>query len=330
MPLKLYLRGDVWHYRGTAAGRRLRGSTGVSRANKETALRAVADLEARAWKSRLDGPGSILTFAQAAIVYRAAGKSLRYLDRIEDHWTDTPVREITAGRIRASCAELYPKAGNATWNRQVIGPTQAIINYAAEQEMCPRVTVKRWPVEARVRAPTTWEWISAFMADARPNLAALACFLFLTGARIGEAARLRWSDVDLRQGRALIRSTKTQSERWAHLPPELVAAIANIPGDRTGKVFGYSSPVTAGRQWDKAVAKAGLERLTPHCCRHGFATGLLQAGVDPVTVAKLGGWKSPAHVFATYGHASDDRTLTNRLTQKDRADGAKSLRRKRM
>jgi len=70
--------------------------------------------------------------------------------------------------------------------------------------------------------------------------------------------------------------------------------------------------------------------LTPHCCRHGFATGLLRAGVDPVTVAKLGGWKSPAHVFATYGHASDDRTLTNRLTQKDRAGAAKSLQRKRM
>jgi hypothetical protein len=35
--------------------------------------------------------------------------------------------------------------------------------------------------------------------------------------------------------------------------------------------------------------------------------------VDVVTIAKLGGWKSPAHVFQTYGHASDDKTLTDRL-----------------
>jgi len=53
--------------------------------------------------------------------------------------------------------------------------------------------------------------------------------------------------------------------------------------------------------------------LTFHSCRHGFATGLLRAGVDVVTVAKLGGWKSPAHVFQTYGHANDDVTQTEKL-----------------
>jgi hypothetical protein len=32
-----------------------------------------------------------------------------------------------------------------------------------------------------------------------------------------------------------------------------------------------------------------------------------------ITVAKLGGWKSAQHVFQTYGHASDDKTVTDRL-----------------
>ena len=41
---------------------------------------------------------------------------------------------------------------------------------------------------------------------------------------------------------------------------------------------------------------------------------MLQAGVDPVTVAKLGGWKTAQHVFQTYGHAMDDHTVTERLT----------------
>lgn len=65
--------------------------------------------------------------------------------------------------------------------------------------------------------------------------------------------------------------------------------------------------------WKETIKRAGIERLTPHCCRHGFATGLLRAGIDVVTVAWLGGWTSPAQVFKTYGHAIKDRTLTDVL-----------------
>jgi integrase len=99
------------------------------------------------------------------------------------------------------------------------------------------------------------------------------------------------------------------------LPTELIVAMANLPDRRPdARVFGFTNRNTVKNHWDQAVARAGIERLTPHCMRHGFATGLLQAGVDVVTVAKLGGWGSPAHVFETYGHASEDRTLTDRLT----------------
>nr|WP_082156966.1 hypothetical protein [Afipia felis] len=37
---------------------------------------------------------------------------------------------------------------------------------------------------------------------------------------------------------------------------------------------------------------------------------MLHAGVDPVTTAKRGGWKSVRHVFDTYGHAAEDATIT--------------------
>jgi integrase len=316
MPLKLFLRNETWHYRGTVAHRRLRGSTGVSRANKETAEQVLVQIEERVWRGRLYGPGSVLTFAQAAILYRAARKPLRYLAIVEDYWKDTPIKELTAGKIRASCMELYPSAKGATWNRAVIVPTQAIINHAAEQELCPRITVKRWPVEKTERRPVSWEWVTTFLSAASPHLGALAIFMFLTGARVSEACALRWIDVDFTQLSALIRQTKTNTMRLAHLPSEALIALANIPGDRgpDAKVFGFRNRFQAEREWKKVVDREGLEPLTPHCCRHGFATGMLQAGVDPVTTAKLGGWKSPEHVFKTYGHASEDRTLTNRLT----------------
>jgi hypothetical protein len=173
MPIKLHKRGEIWHYRGTVAGRLLRGTTRTAR--KEIALRIAAELEAKHWKGHLDGPASVLTFAQAAMLYRAAGKQDRFLRPIEDHWKDTPVKSINAGAIRQSAIVLYPTAGPATRNRQAIVPTQAIINHAASHERCPPIRVARFPVAKKAKTPATWEWVQALMANARkPNLAALA------------------------------------------------------------------------------------------------------------------------------------------------------------
>lgn len=311
MPLTVFRRGQIWHYRGTVAGRRLRGSTETS--DKARAERIAAEKEARAWKSHLDGPASVLTFAQAAILYREAGKPTRFLAKVEDHWKDTPVRSITPGAIRQAAITLYPRCIASTRNRQAIVPTQAIINHAAEMELCQPVRVKRFPVGTKEREPVTRDWIEAFMAHANPHLGALACFMFATGARISEALAVQWGDIDFSTSTVLIRQTKVSAERRSHMPLNLVAAIANIEEPRKRTVFKYSSRDTAKPQWRKAVDRAGIKRLSFHACRHGFATSMLQAGVDPITVAKLGGWKTAAHVFATYGHAMDDITVTDRL-----------------
>lgn len=313
MPLTLYRRGRIWHYRGSVASRRLRGSTKT--ASREVAERVVHELEAREWKGRLDGPSAILTFAEAAMLYRRAGKPDRFLRLIEDHWKDTPVKQMTPGAIRQSAVALCPAAGAATRNRHVIVPTQAIINYAAGMEMCQRIRVPRFPVQKREKIPATWEWIQSFMVHAQKrNLAALACFMFMTGARISEALAVRWEDIDFGARRVLIRQTKVGAERRPHMQPELVAALASLKGEREGSVFSFKSRSNIKTQWEGAIRRAGIKRLTPHACRHGFATTLLQRGIDPVTVAKLGGWATPAHVFATYGHAMDDDTVVDLIT----------------
>jgi integrase len=98
----------------------------------------------------------------------------------------------------------------------VIVPTQAVINLSAEQEKCSHLKVKRFPVETKAKTPATWEWVQAFMAHSSPHLGALACFMFLTGARISEALALTWADVDLPAGKALVKQTKIGAERLRH------------------------------------------------------------------------------------------------------------------
>jgi integrase len=311
MPLTIYRRGNIWHYRGTVNRHRLRGSTRTT--DKERAQRITAELEAREWKRHLDGPAAVLRFSDAAALYVNARKPTRFLRPLLIYWRETPVSQITAGAIRQAALTIYPDASAATRNRAVITVTAAVINHAAESELCHRIRVRRFPVERKEKRPVSWTWVTAFMSSASINLGALACYMFLTGARISEALALTWDDVHFQKSTASIRQTKTGTYRTAHLQAPLIIALANIPGPHEGRVFGYSSRQSCDRSWRRACVRAGIEVLSFHSCRHGFATELLRNGVDVKTVARLGGWASAMQVLTTYAHALDDLTLTDRL-----------------
>lgn len=315
MPLKLYRREGIWHYRGTIgpSGRRQRLRGSCKTADKDIAARQVAEIEKRYWDGHFDGPAAILTFRKAAELYRKAGKSTRFLDKAEAYFKDTFVKDIASGTIKQMAIELYPRCGGAARNRQGIVPVQAVINHAAEMKLCSPIRVRRFKVETKEKTPATLEWIKAFQREASPAIGALALFMFLTGARVSEAMALEWEDVDLNAGTALIRESKVSKERTAHLPRPLVIALSKVPKIKDRPVFVYRHPDDITRAWDGAIERAKIKRLTTHCCRHGFATGLLRKGVDVVTVAHLGGWKTPAQVLKTYGHALKKRDLTDLL-----------------
>lgn len=319
MPLTIYRRkgSRIYNYRGTIGptGRRKFFTGTCNTSDKDIAARQVAEIEANYWKSNFDGPGAVLTFAHAASLFRAAGRSGRFLDKVEKYFGQTLVKDINAGVVREMAITIYPKCSGASRNRMAIGPAGAVINFCAESELCAPLKIRRFKVEAKTKEPATLEWVQTFRTAAGPHLGAFALFMFLTGCRPGEAVAVQWPDVDLKAGKALIRETKVGTERIAHLPAMLVAALANLEKIEGRGVFIYQKREDLDRAWRAAARQASIKVLTPHCCRHGFATTLLHRGIDVVTIAKLGGWKSPAQVFATYGHANDDPTVTDILTE---------------
>jgi len=323
MALTLYRRGRIWNYRGKVgpAGKRrsFRGSCKTT--NKDIAARQIAEIEDRYWKGHFDGPAAILTFAQAARMYRAAGKSARFLDKVEDHFGQTLVKDISEGAIQLMAKELYPTATGASLNRMAVAVAQAVINHAAKSKLCSRISVGRYKIDAKIKDPATLEWITAFRAHANQRVGALALFMYLTGARIGEALAVMPADLNLPARTVKIKESKQSKERVSHLPVPLVAALANLELVEGRGVFGYDRSTALRNAWEAAIERAGIKRLTPHSCRHGFATGLLRRGVDVVTVAWLGGWKSPHQVLKTYGHANKNPMLTDLLIDTPRAHG---------
>lgn len=311
MPLKIFKRpgSAVWQYRGTLAGHRLRGSTGAT--DKETATRIASEVENKFWKRGLDSKEQALTWPKAVALYIAAGKSSRFLTTITRYWGDAKIAEFNAGSVRQAGIDLYPNAKNSTRNRQVIVPTLAVINHCAEMNLCQPLRMKRFKVDTKIKKPVTLEWINAFRAASdRPEVGVLALFMFATGARISETLAVKWSDIDFGKRTALIRQTKLGNERIAHLPNELLVGLANLPRDRDPFAIAYT---TARDAWARAVKAAGIEPLSFHSCRHGFATSLHDKGVGVKTIAKAGGWKSAQHLFNTYLHADEDPTVTDKL-----------------
>jgi integrase len=191
---------------------------------------------------------------------------------------------------------------------------QAVINHAAKRGYCSPIRVERFFVPTPERKVATAEWLAAFMAHAKPQLGALAQFMAMTGARISESCRLEWRDVDLNEGTAYLRKTKNGEPRTADLPAPLIVTLANLPGKREGLVFGYEGRWGPQRPWETAEKRAGIEHVPAHDAgRRLFATSMIQAGVDPVTVAKAGGWKSVRMVVDVYAQPADTREAVRRV-----------------
>lgn len=335
MSLEIYKRGAIWHYRGTVgpAGRRqkLRGSCFTK--DKDLAAREAANIEKRYWDGHHNGPGAILTFDQACMNFLADGKPGRFLQPVRDYFKETPVKDITSRTVRSMAIELYGHCTNASKNRLAITPAQSVINYNAEElELCQPIRVKRFPAQTKEKEPATLKWVQDFRAAAKPHLGAYALFMFLTGARPSEALAVdRERDLNLQEAYATIRQTKVEKDKMVtmtrkpHLPTVLVAALANLGAVPKRPLFVYRQYGHMIETWKAVVERAGMPKLTPHCCRHGFATELLRRGVDVHTVAWLGGWATAAQVLETYGHAIKRRDLTNMLTDLTGTPAAQAL-----
>lgn len=125
--------------------------------------------------------------------------------------------------------------------------------------------------------------------------------LYAAGLRLSEAASLTIADIDSARMQLRIAAGKGAKERLVPLSPRLLAELREywkrerpptylFPGKATDVPL---SAATIQKVCRQAVLKAGLKkRVTPHTLRHSYATGLLEAGVDLLTIGRLLGHSS--------------------------------------
>ncbi len=288
-----------WYIRGTVRGIYVEESTRTADRKAAEALRIRRESELL--ETSVYGRRTTATFEEAAVLYMESGGERRFVAQLLEHFAGRRLHEIDQAAADAAARALYPEASAATRVRQVYTPLAAILNHAARSGLCAPVRFRRPRATTPVRPAAEPEELEAFLAAAPPRLAALALFMALTGRRIGEAVRLTWGDVNLGRGEALIRRTKNGEPAVAHLPPAVVAALANLPGAREERalIFGYSSRHSVYGAWRRACARAKIRSLSPHeMGRHTFATWMRRyAGLDLRALMEAGGWKSVQSVL---------------------------------
>jgi len=314
----LYKRegGDVWHFEFTVDGHRYRRSAKTT--DKRLAEDIAIKAEGKVRSAAVHGQEAVLTFADALKLYADDGKDTRFTVKLLDHFRKTKIKDISGPSIRAAAKLLYPDAAPATWNRQVITPMRAIINHAADAKRLQKIKVTRFKEERERRPAGNKAWLQAFQKKAfeldMPETAAIARFMFETAARVSEACRLLWRDVDLRDGSAMLVKTKTVA-RKVFLTRSMVIEMANIRHSHPYLVFGAANRSTVRKRVDKVITAAGLPRLTSHeLGRHGFGTEMIRRNkVDIATTADQGGWKSRRLLVDTYVEGDSERDVIDRV-----------------
>jgi integrase len=258
-------------------------------------------------------------------------------------FADVPLADLRVSHIETWVAAMTQSGLAASTIRTRFANIRAVIRAAvADRYLSHNVTARvRLPrirkVSAAMRIPTAAQ-VGAAIGAADPELAALFAVCAFGGLRLGEASALKVSDVDFlrrelhvhRQvqyktsdGQPEIRAPKYGSERTVYAADRLLAELAEhvrrfrpgtdpdrwlFPGGRDDSLPIHVGMVSRG--WEAAREAAGISyRL--HDLRHFYASGLIRAGCDVVTVQRALGHSSATTTLATYSHLwpdANDRT----------------------
>ena len=323
--LKLTQRGKVYYITGTLRGGRYRESTGTdSRPHAETIL---AKRQNEILDRDVFGEKRTALFAEAVLLYVEGGGEARFLNLLLNRWGGRRIEEITATEVAQAAKDIYPGRSAATLDRQLYTPLNAVLRKAAkaglaEFKVLDRPKVKRKPVTIPDEC-----WLWSFLPHANASLQAIVLFMSFTAARVAEACRLQWSDVDLTRKKALLGITKNGKPREVALAPVVIDALLKLER-RNAPVFGYAARWSVNQAIERACRRGGLIYYSSHKIgRHSFAARLLRAGHSTRLVQVAGGWSSIGIVAEHYGHLEQtevDRAVASVGTQLPQGSDATS------
>jgi integrase len=253
---------------------------------------------------------------------------------------DVPLADLRPSHVEAWVKEMQTRGLAPSTIRTRYNNVRSVLRAAVRDRLLARdvaegLTLPRpRKAEARMQIPLPRE-VGQLIDEADGDLGAFVAVSAFGGLRLGEVAGLRLSDVDFlgreihvrRQvqriggGDVEVRGPKYGSERTVYAPAPLMEVLAehvrlNCPGDDpdrwlwTARNGGPWHHDIVGPRWRRLRERVGVDYHL-HDLRHFYASGLIAAGCDVVTVQRALGHASASITLSTYSHlwpTAEDRT----------------------
>jgi integrase len=302
MSLKLCspIPGKTKNYRIRGSHLRVRVDRSAGTADKALAGKVLKEVEReieddfKRGRNEPVGP----TFAGAVTKYINMGGEKRFLMPLLDHFGKTPMSQITQESIDEAALLLYPNTTPSTRNRQVYSPISAVLKANRVNMPIIRPKGSRGATRTFYFEPREVERLIAAASEQNREFGLLLLFLLCTGLRLSEALSLQVRHLSLEDARAYVEKTKNGLPRTVHLPPQLVAAMANHPRgyDREGRVFRFSKCSRLYQRLQDAADSARViipDRVAFHALRHTYGAYMRRYGdLDTSGLVAAGAWRS--------------------------------------
>ncbi len=220
-------------------------------------------------------------------------------------------RRLERERAIAEGRQAFPLPSTPTVNRELTTPLRTVLNFAEEQGWRTKIVIRAVkPAEGEIpslpRPAARDRDVEAILLEIDTRLAALTptgkgrdlnyhrqraslqalrgliVVVHERGYRISEWLRWEWATVDLQAGLARILLSKPTRWQEFDLSPTAVAALAQVPTDRRGRVFPWGHRANVYN----AVDKIGLH-WRPHESRRAVVTAIIQQTGDPVLAQRF-------------------------------------------
>jgi integrase len=205
-------------------------------------------------------------------------------------------------------SQLSSKAGYLS--HQEMALIQTVKGYRASEAR--NVDEKREQTRqegAKKAFPVSLSPVHAALLKSQPDTARgrrgalIMCLLLDHALRVSEVAALDTNSINLQSGELTIYRHKTNRTQTHNLTPDTYRAAQAYSGDCPQDQEPLFIGICSKKRIDTSSINArvselgeliGIKGLSPHDCRHYYATDAIRNGTDIKSLQDAGGWNSPA------------------------------------
>lgn len=262
----------------------------------------------------------IRIYEQHAAVHKVRSKGEKaIINHIKGYFKDGLVKNIKPANVQGFMDSLILKGLSPATVNKCRGSLCTVFNLGIDNGKClvnPVLKVSKLRVDnTRTRVLTDTEEVALYKVLNTPEykrLKRLITTALNTGMRRGEIVNLKWADIALDFSYLVVINSKSGKSREIPINKKLRLALKTLYKTKGDNEYVFTNPTTGEKYQDikrgisSVFKKAGLKDFTLHCCRHTFATRLLDRGVEIRTVQELLG-HSDIRMTERYTHTNKDK-----------------------